>query len=72
MTYWLKQDKLRCLFIGLLKNEVYFYEVKVICKPKDREWVLLLLIILSNLAVYRVVYSVFLFHSSLKQGMILS
>ena len=65
---------LRCLFIGLLKNEVYFNEVKVICKPKDREWALLLFIILSNLAVYRAVYSysVFLFHSSLKQGMILS
>ena len=68
MTQWLKQDKLRCLFIGLLKNEVYFSEVKVICKPKDRKWTLLLFIILSNLAVC----SVFLFHSSLKQGMILS
>ena len=63
---------LRCLFIGLLKNEVYFNEVKVICKPKDREWALLLFIILSILAVYRAVYSVFLFRSSLKQGMILS
>ena len=39
-----KQDKLRCLFIGLFKNEAHLNEVKVICKPKIREWTLLILI----------------------------
>ena len=43
MTYWLKQDKLRCMFIGLLKNEAHLNEVKVIFKPKVREWTLLIL-----------------------------
>ena len=46
MTKWIKQDKLRCMFIGLLKNEVHLNEVKVICKPKVRERTLLLFIVL--------------------------
>ena len=52
MTWWPKQNNLRCLFIGFLKNEAYFNAVQVICKPMDCEWALLLFIVLWNLSVY--------------------
>ena len=66
----------RSVFVSKVKEIVWvytvhpIYEVKVICKLKDREWALLLDCDCHCIKI-QLETSVFLFHFSLKQGMFL-
>ena len=56
-------DKSSCLFIGLLKNEAYFNEVKVICKGPPMDAIVIhchLLIVNALKYSKKLVYSYFI------------